>query len=227
MSRSELLLALLLTLCAATAAAQGSVSGQLSIIERAGAQPSDLRSTVVYLETPGRTLPAAGFMSETTVAMTGREFVPHVRAVMVGSAVHFPNDDPFSHNVFSNAQAGPFDLGLYRRGTSRVASFPRAAVYPIYCNIHSRMAAYVVAVTTPYVAFAAADGRFTLENVPAGSYLLRAWHEHAGTGSGITIVVPAGGITAQHLVLDARAYVAAPHLNKFGVPYTATRADHY
>lgn len=203
------------------------MSGQLSIIERAGAQPSDLRSTVVYLETPGRTSPVPAVASETTIAMTGREFVPHVRAVLIGSSVRFPNDDPFSHNVFSNAQAGPFDLGLYRRGTSRAASFPRAGVYPIYCNIHSRMAAYVVAVTTPYVTFASVDGRFTLENVPPGSYLLRAWHEHAGTTTGVTIVVPSSGIAAQRLVLDARSYVAAPHLNKFGVPYAATRADHY
>jgi len=29
------------------------------------------------------------------------------------------------------------------------------------------------------------------------------------------------------LTLDARAYVPAPHLNKFGLPYTATRADRY
>jgi plastocyanin len=217
----------MLTLRAATAAAQGSVSGQLSIIERAGAQPSDLRSTVVYLESPGRTLSVPAAASETTIAMTGREFVPHVRVVMVGSSVRFPNDDPFSHNVFSNAQAGPFDLGLYRRGTSRSATFPRAGVYPTYCNIHSRMAAYVLAVTTPYVAFASADGRFTFESVPPGSYLLRAWHEHAGTTTGITILVPSSGITAQRLVLDARSFVAAPHLNKFGVPYAATRADHY
>ena len=63
---------------------------------------------------------------DATIAMTGREFVPHVRVVLAGGTVAFPNQDPFSHNVFSNAEAGPFDLGLYRRGASRAATFPRA-----------------------------------------------------------------------------------------------------
>jgi hypothetical protein len=41
------------------------------------------------------------------------------------------------------------------------------------------------------------------------------------------IVVAPAGLPGQHIVLDARAYVAAPHLNKFGLPYAATRADRY
>ena len=40
-------------------------------------------------------------------------------------------------------------------------------------------------------------------------------------------VVPPSGLAAQHVVLDARAYVAGPHLNKFGLPYAASRADRY
>jgi len=39
--------------------------------------------------------------------------------------------------------------------------------------------------------------------------------------------VPATGLPGQHVVLDARSYVAGPHLNKFGLPYAATRADRY
>lgn len=215
---------------AGAARAQGVVSGQISLVERQGAERSDLRSAVVYLEPVGRVVRATSAkpdLRESTIAMRDREFVPHVRVVLAGGKVAFPNQDPFSHNVFSNAEAGPFDLNLYRRGTSRSANFPRAGVYPIYCNIHSRMVSFVIAVPDANVAWVGADGRFTIPDVPAGNYRLVAWHERAGTRAVRDIVVPMTGLPGQHVVLDARAYVSGPHLNKFGLPYSATRADRY
>jgi len=215
---------------AATAHAQGDVSGQISLIERQGADRRDPGTAVVYLEERGRVDPQGAsrpMLRQTTIAMTGREFVPHVRTILAGGSVAFPNQDPFSHNVFSNAEAGPFDLGLYRRGVSMARTFTRPGIYPVYCNIHSRMVSFVIAVPTPYVATVASDGRFMIPNVPAGTYVLHAWHEHAGGAVTREIVVPSAGLPAQHIVLDARAYVAGPHLNKFGLPYAATRADRY
>jgi plastocyanin len=226
-----MLVALAALVCSTSVAhAQGEVSGQISLIERQGADRSDPATAVVYLEARGRVEPAGvprAALRQTTIAMTGREFVPHVRTILAGGSVAFPNQDPFSHNVFSNAEAGPFDLGLYRRGVSNARTFTRAGIYPVYCNIHSRMVSFVIAVPTPYVATVASDGRFTIPGVPAGTYVVHAWHEHAGGPVTREIVVPATGLSGQHIVLDARAYVAAPHLNKFGLPYAATRADRY
>ena len=210
--------------------AQGSVSGQLSLIERDGADRSDPASAVVYLEARGRIQQEGAprvALQQTTIAMTGREFVPHVRTILAGGSVAFPNKDPFSHNVFSNAEAGPFDLDLYRRGVSKARTFAHPGIYPIYCNIHSRMVSFVIAVPTPYVATVASDGRFMIADVPAGTYVLHAWHERAGGSVTREIVVPPSGLGGQHIVLDARAYVAGPHLNKFGLPYAASRADRY
>lgn len=210
-------------------AAQAVVSGQLAVVERQGADHTDLRSAVVYLEPRGREVTTGGRPTprDATIAMTNREFVPHVRVILAGGHVAFPNQDPFSHNVFSNAEAGPFDLGLYRRGASRVASFPRAGIYPVYCNIHSRMVSFVIAVPSPLVAMVAADGRFTIADVPPGTYLLHAWHERAGARVTQEVVVPANGLSGQRIVLDTRTYVPGPHLNKFGLPYAATREDRY
>jgi plastocyanin len=215
---------------ASGARAQGAVSGQLVLIERQGAEKSDLRSAVVYLESSGRATHVASSQPElrsTSIAMTGREFVPHVRIVLAGGSVSFPTQDPFSHNVFSNADGGPFDLGLYRRGASRTASFPKPGVYPVYCNIHSRMVSFVVAVPNAKATFVDDEGRFTIPDVAPGTYLLTAWYERAGTRAVREIVVPPGGLTGQRVVLDVRAYVPGPHLNKFGQPYAATRVDRY
>ena len=227
---SCLLAAVALLLAPRAGAAQAVVSGAIAVIERQGADRTDLRTAVVYLEPRERGVSVAGGRPtprDASIAMTGREFVPHVRVILAGGTVAFPNQDPFSHNVFSNAEAGPFDLGLYRRGASRTANFPRAGIYPIYCNIHSRMVSFVVAVPSTLVAAVAADGRFTIPDVPPGTYLLHAWHERAGVRVTREIVVPPSGVSGQRIVLDTRAYVPGPHLNKFGLPYAATREDRY
>jgi plastocyanin len=218
-----------LLLAAPRLQSQAVVSGQIAVVEREGTDRTDLRTAVLYLEPRGREVVTGGRPTprDASIAMTNREFVPHVRVILAGGTVSFPNQDPFSHNVFSNAEAGPFDLGLYRRGTSRVASFRRPGIYPVYCNIHSRMVSFVIAVPSPLVAVVAADGRFTFADVPPGAYLLHAWHERAGARVTHEIVVPAGGLTGQRIVLDTRAYVPGPHLNKFGLPYAATREVRY
>jgi plastocyanin len=211
------------------AGAQGNVAGVLTLQEQAGRESGDVRTAVVYLEGRERVASDVGAaaLRSGTIAMRGREFVPHVRTVLAGGSVAFPNEDPFSHNVFSNVDLGPFDLGLYRRGATRTASFPQQGVYPIYCNIHSKMVSFVVAVPGARVAQPDGDGRFVLHDVPAGRYLLHAWHERGGDEVVRELVVPASGIENLQIGIDARAYVAAPHLNKFGRPYVVMRADRY
>ena len=208
-------------------AQNGRITGRLTMLERPGVNTKDIASTIVYLQpldarvgddrgaTPG----------EATVAMRGREFLPHVSVIRSGGSVAFPNEDPFSHNVFSNAEPGSFDLGLYRRGTKRVANFPQPGVFPIFCNIHARMVSYVLAVPTSHVATVNAEGRFSLDDVPVGAWRLIVWHERAERLSEDVTVSAAG--TSVQLTLDARGYTATAHLNKFGMPYTSTRSDRY
>ncbi len=208
---------------------QGSVSGMVTLEERPGAERGDVRGAVVYLESPGRVVPVSDVpaMRSGTIVMRGREFLPHVRVVLAGGTVSFPNEDPFRHNVFSSAELGPFDLGLYPRGETRSASFPRPGAYPIYCNIHSRMVSFVVAVPTRWATQPEEDGGFVLQGVPAGAYILHAWHERGTAELTREIVVPPGGLADLRLTIDARSYVPAPHLNKFGRPYSLIRSDRY
>jgi plastocyanin len=205
----------------------GTVDGTLALLERAGGERNDLGTAIVYLEsTDGRASDArdAG-NAEATIVMRGREFMPRTAIVRTGGAVKFPNADPFSHNVFSNTDQSSFDLGLYRRGSTRSASFQRPGVYPIYCNIHSRMVSYVIAVPGRHVTMAGGDGRFQLTDVPVGSYRLHVWHERAQQVSEAVSVTGAGATV--RITLDARGYVPGSHRNKFGLPYSTTRSDRY
>jgi plastocyanin len=209
--------------------AQNTVSGVVTLEERPGPDRGDVRGAVVYLESAGRVMPVSNVPSlhAGTIVMRGREFLPHVRVVLAGGSVAFPNEDPFRHNVFSSAELGPFDLGLYPRGATRSASFMRPGAYPIYCNIHSRMVSFVVAVPTRWATQPEEDGRFVLSGVPTGAYILHAWHERGTAEVTREILVPAGGVTDLRVTIDARSYIPAPHLNKFGRPYSLIRSDRY
>jgi plastocyanin len=213
-----------LVLVPAAVSAQGVVSGQMSILERPGARTTDLADAVVWLESRGGPAPAP--TPRPQIVMESRQFVPRVRIVAAGSSVAFPNQDPFRHNVFSKSGPSEFDLGLYGRGESKAARVERAGVYPVFCNIHAKMVAFVIAVPTAYVAQPNPDGRFSLTGVPPGTYTLRAWHDRGGEQSR-EIVVAADGQPDVNVQLDARGYRLVQHKNKFGQEYTNAGRDRY
>jgi plastocyanin len=215
----------MLATCVGSVWAQGSVSGRVTLTERPGEQSTDIGNTVVYLvptaPASARTAPA-----NASIAMNGRSFVPRVRVVTPGSRVDFPNQDPFSHNIFSTSPGAVFDLGLYPSGRSRDAVFRRAGVFPVYCNIHPRMTAFVMVVPSPHFAMAGGDGRWTIPNVPAGAYTVHVWHERT-MGTTQALQVAAGGQGGVDLTLDARGFRFEQHKNKFGREYDRTGRDRY
>jgi plastocyanin len=197
-------------------AAQGPVSGQVSILERPGEQTEDAGNTVVYLETA--TPVKMKVSSVETMVVQARQFAPHVRVVPQGTRIEFTNQDPFSHNVFSKAAQGPFDTDVFGRGKKKSATVKEPGIYPLYCNVHPRMTAFVIAVNTPYYAQAGGDGRFTIGNVPPGTYKLHVWHERAAEQTA-TVTVGAGGLGGLKYQLDARNYKYVQHKNKNGKDY--------
>ena len=209
----------------AASQAQGSVAGQVSILERDRESTVDLGNAIIYLEpvTPSKTKPRE---LRSLIALQARAFQPRVRVVPVGSKVEFPNQDSFNHNVFTNSALGEFDLGVYGKSESRDARFRRAGVYPIYCNIHARMTGYVVAVATPYFTQPGIDGRFVIPSVPEGKYRLSVWHERA-PAQAREIEVSASGVDGVSVQLDASGFKRLTHKNKFGQEYKSTGGDRY
>ena len=116
------------------------------------------------------------------------QFFPQLLAVQVGTTVEFPNSDRVFHNVFSFRDGKRFDLGLYPIGAHKLVSFDRPGISRIFCNIHPHMAAYVVAVDSPYIAVSGADGAFKLQGVPEGTYTYHAWRAGATQLNGTMVV---------------------------------------
>jgi len=149
-------------------------------VARFGGKP--VANAVVWLDAPGA--PAAVPARRVVLDQRNLAFSPHVLAVRVGTTVDFPNDDRVFHNVFSFRDGKVFNLGLYPVGTSRPVKFDRAGLSRIFCNIHPNMAAYVMAVDTPYFAVSDRDGAFAISDAPPGSYTFHAWRPGGSDLSG-------------------------------------------
>jgi hypothetical protein len=61
----------------------------------------------------------------------------------------------------------------------------------------------VVVASHPFYALTDAQGRFKLDNVPAGQYTVRVWHERLGESSR-PVTVPATGPAPLTIELHAR-----------------------
>ena len=110
-------------------------------------------------------------------------FIPHVTPVTVGSVVQFVNDDPFFHNVFSLTPGAKFNIGRRPKGDIYSKTIPQLTwkvqgLGPIslYCDIHSQMNAIILSLDTPYFTRVNEDGTYSLPDLPAGEYEIRAYH---------------------------------------------------
>jgi plastocyanin len=197
---------------------QGPVSGRVVMQEKPGEATKDFDGTVVYLVSKGA--PPRFAETRAQMAMNGRQFAPRVRVVTTGSTVEYANQDPFSHNIFSTAAGAAFDLGTYGGGVAKSTPFKKAGAFPVYCNIHAQMTAFVVVVSTPYFTQAGADARWKISGVPAGKYVLHVWHERA-TEVTQDVDIPAAGLANVDVTLDARGFKQVAHKDKLGKDYSA------
>jgi plastocyanin len=116
-----------------------------------------------------------------SIEQRDRRFVPDLLVIPAGSTVSFPNFDPIFHNVFSLSKAKSFDLGNYPKGQTRLVTFADPGIVAVYCHLHSNMAATIVVAPNRWATQADANGSFVLKGVPAGTYVVVAWHKAAGT----------------------------------------------
>jgi plastocyanin len=185
----------------------------------------NLANVVVWLVPVETAAPSEGAAPARAAQIVQRNkmFEPHVLAIRVGSAVQFPNKDPFLHNVFSLFDGKRFDLGFYEAGSSRTVRFDRAGVSFLFCNIHPEMSAVVVAVPTPYFDVSDQQGHVRIPNVPDGRYRMEVWYERS-TVEALQNLTRTLMINEQSGSIGTIAVVESPsfslsHKNKYGQDY--------
>jgi plastocyanin len=220
-------IALQLALIIATLMARPLVAGSISGIVRAqGKQGADddvgagnyaskalktaervnydeMRDFVIFIKGPIQGTKPARSVAE--IRQKNAAFEPHVLPVMVGTAVEFPNDDNIFHNVFSKSDAAPFDLGLYKKGDPpKQVPFNKPGEVDVFCSIHSRMSCIILVLENPCFAVSGAGGRYTITNVPPGTYTLVAWQERLPEDTKVITVPAEGDRTGINFVLGPK-----------------------
>lgn len=114
----------------------------------------------------------------------GCRFLPHSMIVRTDQAVRLISSDAVAHNVHTYPfRNQPFNSILQPNDQTGIAlEMPQGESLPVKvgCDIHPHMGAFWVVVDHPYAAITDEQGKFIIENLPAGTHEFRVWHERIG-----------------------------------------------
>ena len=129
----------------------------------------------------GKTWPAPS--APAVLDQNGCQYKPHVMGIMVGQAYRILNSDGILHNIHTLPKINAsFNKPMPATLKETTTTFNKAEpIFPIKCDVHGWMRAYVGALEHPYFAVTGDDGSFALPDLPPGTYTVEAWHERLGT----------------------------------------------
>ena len=170
------------------------------------------------LPDPSIAVDAAGHLANAVVTLTGLKaktparvvsvvndkctFVPRVQVVAPNGTVKTSSKDAVLHTTVVQQMDGRqlFNVALPMPGIDITKPITTAGILRVGCSTHQWMRGWIVS-TDEQSAVSAADGAFTLADVPPGTYQLRVWHEALKiTTQSVTVT---GGKTTE-IALEAR-----------------------
>ena len=188
----------------AQAAGTGTVAGVVKVykarVKTSGAK--SFKNVVVYLEpqAPGVYPPPT---AHAVMDQRGLVFIPHVMAVQQGTTVDFLNSDNDRHNVYFlyDKTGDTLDIGTWGPGQAVSHTFKESGLIIVLCQLHLEMAAHILVLESPFFTVAEIDGEtqratYEIRDVPAGNYVLKAWHKKLKMKSGAVGVTVVAGETA-------------------------------
>ncbi len=109
-------------------------------------------------------------------------YVPRVIGARVGQILQVRNSDELLHDVHSfSARGNTFNVGQPKAGIAyQFRLKDEEIMLRITCDVHKWMTAFVGVVNHPYFATSGVAGTYAIDNVPAGTYKIQAWHERYG-----------------------------------------------
>jgi len=110
---------------------------------------------------------------------------PHVQAVFAPGTLNVASEDVAMHrNRIINVGTGETEGIAPFNDNGEVVPFDRLLDKPaqleVICELHPWSKAHIVVLDHPYVAMSAKGGSFSIDDIPAGTYHVKAWHPSLG-----------------------------------------------
>jgi hypothetical protein len=123
----------------------------------------------------------------------GCNYTPHVVAMQAGQPLKIKNSDDTLHNIHPRPTVNAeFNIGQPRKGMETTKTFDKKEVmFPVGCDVHPWMRAYISVLDHPYYAVTKEDGTFEIKGLPPGDYEVEAYHEKLKTQT-LKVTVKAG-----------------------------------
>ncbi|MEO5956939.1 MAG: carboxypeptidase-like regulatory domain-containing protein [Nitrospiraceae bacterium] len=156
------------------------------------------------------------------------KFHPFMTIVRNGHAVEVINMDPVMHDIQGYETSLEFGARTlfntplvmnqqHHRGDIHAThnhAPGKSLVGPVYlnkgrrtfymqCGFHAYMESWAMAVNNPYYALTDSAGKFSIENIPPGTYQLVVWHPQTGPGVTKMVTIQPDGALVERLSLLA------------------------
>jgi plastocyanin len=164
-----------------------------------------IKNVVVKLTKISSGKPLASLNPDPVIDQRACVFKPHVLVMPVGGKLRVLNSDGILHNLHTYSEKNPqINTGQpgFKKEMSFTFKFPETI--RVTCDVHPWMAGYVVVAEHPYYAVTDDEGKYSLTDVPAGTYTVEFWQESLGTQTQ-EVAVTAGQTSTLDLEFPAKA----------------------
>jgi len=136
---------------------------------------------------------------EATVTQKSCTFEPFIQVMTNNSDFVAKNSDPILHNIHTYEMMGRarktitnFSQPKQDSVIKKKVTLKRGSALKLECDAHFFMHGFIFVAKNPYYSIVDSNGKFSITDIPAGKYKIKAWHGTLGEKKA-NVEVMAGG----------------------------------